>query len=513
METKTHIREQDPFRFLKRWPWEKITIWAAFLFLIYLLRSFFGVIFLTFVLSYIASNVVLWASRKMKIADRPNHPLRYLNTLAVFLVFLCILGGAGWLVLPRLVEQGRRLAQQAQELIPRKAARLMTPEDRADKIMKEVLGEERYQSFRDSPRYYPIRAQLAEAMRKIPGRPVETLETCPEEAVVKRIDRREKEDTALAGPRPARRKDLLDHLDSLLRAVMGRKRFEEFRDTPTYEQTYGQVVNSLQTTATENLPALADILTTVATRLFTYAMHFLMAIIFSFLIVMGIPTFGKKISSLAESRIGGFYQEIAPSVVSFGRSMGMAFQGQAIIALVNTALTMIGLVLLGIPYPIALGVIVFLCSFVPVLGVFISSAPIVLVCLQECGVLLAFEAVALITLIHLIEAYVLNPRILGSVMHMNPLLILVILFIGEHFFGVWGLLIGVPLCHYLFNHVILKKPFPERRRRKTGEIAILPDSQADEGDSPHEDAAKEGENAPAPPKGEAPPADPKRREP
>jgi predicted PurR-regulated permease PerM len=260
-------------------------------------------------------------------------------------------------------------------------------------------------------------------------------------------------------------------MDNFLLAFMGRARFDEFQGSPAYQQTYEQLIRTMQAAATENVPAFADLLNTVF-RFFTYLMHFLLSIIFSFMIVIGIPRFRKQILSLEESRFSGFYREISPSIVSFAKSMGMAFQGQAIIALVNTALTLVGLVLLGVPNPIALGVIVFLCSFIPVLGVFISSAPILLVALQEGGGILAVQAIVLIILIHLIEAYFLNPRILGTVMKMHPLLVLVILFVGEHFFGVWGLLIGVPLSHYLFNHVVLRKPLPERRPRRTQVIPV-----------------------------------------
>jgi hypothetical protein len=81
------------------------------------------------------------------------------------------------------------------------------------------------------------------------------------------------------------------------------------------------------------------------------------------------------------------------------------------------------------------------------------------VAIQKGGIILAIEAAGLITVIHLIEAYLLNPRIMGSVMHMHPLLVLVLLFIFEHFFGVWGLLLAVPGFHYIFYQVILgRKP-------------------------------------------------------
>ena len=51
----------------------------------------------------------------------------------------------------------------------------------------------------------------------------------------------------------------------------------------------------------------------------------------------------------------------------------------------NTVLTLIGLLLLDIPLVAMLSVIVFVCSFIPVLGVFISTMPIVLVALNAGG--------------------------------------------------------------------------------------------------------------------------------
>ncbi|MHC4599117.1 MAG: AI-2E family transporter, partial [Planctomycetota bacterium] len=383
----TSIREQDPFRFIKRLPWEKITIWAIFLLLIYFLRDFFAVIFLTFIISYIATNLVSWASEKMGIGDQPGHLLRYVSSVVVFLVFLGLLTGAGWLVLPKLFEQGRRLAEQAQDLIPA-ASQPLSAEDRADAVLQDALGEKAYHNFRDSPQYYPLRAELTQVLRRLPGQDLRGPAEPKEEGVLPRLDLDADREEGASVLQPIQRKDIRFHLDNILKAAMGRARFEEFQGSPSYEQTYGRVVNSLQSTATENLPALADLITTVAARTFTYAMHFLLSIIFSFMIVIGIPRFGKAVRTLAESRLSEFYNEIAPSIVSFGRSMGMAFQGQAVIALVNTALTLVGLVVLGIPNPIALCVIVFFCSFIPVLGVFISSAPIVLVSLQDGGVLL-----------------------------------------------------------------------------------------------------------------------------
>ena len=98
--------------------------------------------------------------------------------------------------------------------------------------------------------------------------------------------------------------------------------------------------------------------------------------------------------------------------------------------------------------------IVFLCSFVPVAGVFISSVPICLIALQMAGLQVMLAAIALITAIHLIEAYLLNPQVYGSRLRINPVIVLIILTIGGKLFHFWGLILGVPVCTYLFGHAI-----------------------------------------------------------
>ena len=72
----TGVREsqtRDELKFFRRLPWEKMTTWAIFLLLIYALRSFFAIIMITFVLSYIFKNVTQticgWAKKEEGQSD------------------------------------------------------------------------------------------------------------------------------------------------------------------------------------------------------------------------------------------------------------------------------------------------------------------------------------------------------------------------------------------------------------------------------------------------------------
>jgi predicted PurR-regulated permease PerM len=187
------------------------------------------------------------------------------------------------------------------------------------------------------------------------------------------------------------------------------------------------------------------------------------------------------VSKLDKSRIKEFYREVAPGLASFGWLMGRAFQAQAIIAAVNTGLTFSALHLLDIPHRTFLCSIVFLCSFIPVVGVVISSIPITVVALQlPGGIVLALEMVGCILIIHFIETTLLNPKIMGDMLKLHPLLVLVILLVGEHFFGVWGLLLGVPVSVYIFRFVILGGP---KGKLPNGVRSMIPslDQPADPG--------------------------------
>ncbi len=182
---------------------------------------------------------------------------------------------------------------------------------------------------------------------------------------------------------------------------------------------------------------------------------FMLSLLFSFLIVLDLPRLTLATRELKNTKIGFIYDEVAGSIYSFCQTLGRALQAQLIVAILNTTLTAMALPLLGLGENVAfLSMIVFLGSFVPVAGVFMSSIPICLITLQQSGFQLTLAAIALITIIHLVETYILNPRIYGAHLHMNPVLVLAILTIGGKLFGIWGLVLGVPICRYIFGTAI-----------------------------------------------------------
>jgi predicted PurR-regulated permease PerM len=176
--------------------------------------------------------------------------------------------------------------------------------------------------------------------------------------------------------------------------------------------------------------------------------------LFSFLIVLDLPKLSRSIEGLSNTKIGFIYDEVSDNLAGFGRVLGRALEAQLFIAICNTILTAIGIWMMGLQNLPVLSAIVFFCSFIPVAGTFISSTPICLLALTADGVGAMLLAIVLICVIHAIETYVLNPQIYGHHMHMNPVLVLIVLTIGGKLFGVWGLLLGIPIVNYFFRHAI-----------------------------------------------------------
>jgi len=207
-------------------------------------------------------------------------------------------------------------------------------------------------------------------------------------------------------------------------------------------------------------------------RGFHYISWFFLAMLFSFLIMLDLPHLSHSVRNLRYTRVADIMREISNSIALFARVVGENFRAQLIVSAVNTTLTFIGLNVLGVKAVVLLSTIVFVCGLIPVLGVFISSVPVVLMAVNSGGIGLGLWTVGLIIAIHLLEAYVLNPRIVSSVMHINPVMTLIILYIAHSIMGMWGMLLGVPIAVYAYHKISMpegKKLPPSRQHAASPE--------------------------------------------
>ncbi|MGB8931318.1 MAG: AI-2E family transporter [Anaeromyxobacteraceae bacterium] len=157
--------------------------------------------------------------------------------------------------------------------------------------------------------------------------------------------------------------------------------------------------------------------------------------------------------SMDAPRIVGFFESLVPRYwrSDYGRLLGGVdvglsgvVRGQVTIMGINGLLTFAGLYLLHVPFAFALSFVATIFYMVPIFGTIISSLPIVLLALTV-SFSKGLAALAWILVIHALETYVLNPKIMGDAARIHPVLIVLSLVVGERSAGIVGALLAVPV--------------------------------------------------------------------
>jgi predicted PurR-regulated permease PerM len=370
--------------------------WGALFLTIYILRSFFMLVFFTFVFAYVQTRGVHRLEKVIK-----NRSLRVVITN---LVILGILTAALILLVPKVKKQTEIFIFNFSSYIERMDQELFTAGDK-----------------------YPILKEIIPHLKTV------QIETEPADA-----------------PPPVKSPTM-----ALLQDLIG------LAEEESGPKNVNQVIEKLGG---------------ISGRIASVTSSFLLSLLFSFLIVLDMPHLLKQVTELQNTKLRFIYIEVAESIRNFSNVLGRSLEAQLIIAIVNSFLTAIGIVMLGIGESVAfLSVIVLFCSFIPVAGVFISSIPICLIALQTSGLQTMILAIVMIIVIHLIESYILNPRIYGTYMRINPVIVLIILTIGGKLFHIWGLILGVPVCTYIFGYAIknnyLATTSPGSRRERISTVS------------------------------------------
>ena len=126
---------------------------------------------------------------------------------------------------------------------------------------------------------------------------------------------------------------------------------------------------------------------------------------------------------------------------------------QILVAAVDAIGIGIGAAFLGIPLVIPMTVLVFLTSFVPVVGAIASGAVAVLVALVSNGLISAVIMLAVVIAVQQIESQVLQPFLMGKAVSVHPLAVILAVTGGGFLFGIVGALFAVPLVAVL-NSVV-----------------------------------------------------------
>jgi putative heme transporter len=149
-------------------------------------------------------------------------------------------------------------------------------------------------------------------------------------------------------------------------------------------------------------------------------------------------------------------------------SLTMFVRATVLVALTDAVGVVIVAAVLGVPFILAIGVLVFLGAFVPMIGATVAGTVAVLVALVDQGPVTALLMLGGVVLVQQIEGHVLQPFLMGRFVSLHPLGVIIALACGIIVAGIAGALVAVPLVaaanavvQYLANDTDLGEPDPE----------------------------------------------------
>ncbi len=213
--------------------------------------------------------------------------------------------------------------------------------------------------------------------------------------------------------------------------------------------TISQVIES------KDYEVILNILKQIKT-VWLYFFQFILSLVLSFIFIIDREKLFKYLYWIKKSSFSFLYKEYSIIIEKIIKSFWLIIKAQSMIAWVNALLTIVWLFIIWLihgwtfPFLLTLWLVVFLTWFIPVLWVFISSVPIMIIAYSFIwwyGVVI--EIILLIFIIHTIEAYYLNPKIVSRFFELPVSLTFLILIISEHLFWIIWLLIWVSLFYFV----------------------------------------------------------------
>ena len=105
-----------------------------------------------------------------------------------------------------------------------------------------------------------------------------------------------------------------------------------------------------------------------------------------------------------------------------------------------------GMLLLGVKYAVFAGIIAAILSLIPYIGNLIGGAISILLALVSGGTfLIALGVLGIFMLAQFVESYLLEPYVVGKQVELNPIMIIIIVILGEAIWGVMGMVIAIPV--------------------------------------------------------------------
>lgn len=216
------------------------------------------------------------------------------------------------------------------------------------------------------------------------------------------------------------------------------------------QQDIDNAIGSIGKYAQENSQVLTSGLTSAGT---TFG-HILVGLLLALFSLIFILIDGKNIWNFF---VRLFPTKARPAIAGSGEVSWTALKSfvrsQVIVAAVNGVGIGLGAFFIGLPLAIPIAIMVFLGSFIPVVGAILTGAVAMVIALIFNGPIAALVMLGVVILVQQAEGHILQPFLIGKAVHIHPLAIVLSVAIGTILGGIPGALFAVPVAAVLSKSI------------------------------------------------------------
>lgn len=221
----------------------------------------------------------------------------------------------------------------------------------------------------------------------------------------------------------------------------------DFVNSIDWKSKIGDIVSVI----TSGIGNVVDILFKTVTSVFSGVVSFVIGLIFSIYILLGKDKLGAQINRLMKKFIPEKWYKKTTHVISvLNESFRKYIIGQCTEALILGTLCTIGMLILRIPYATMIGALVGVTALVPIAGAYIGALVGGFIILTESPIK-ALVFIIFIVVLQQIEGNIIYPKVVGFSIGLPGIWVLAAITIGGGIFGIYGMLIAVPLAATVYK--------------------------------------------------------------
>lgn len=184
----------------------------------------------------------------------------------------------------------------------------------------------------------------------------------------------------------------------------------------------------------------------VGVKLFHALLVIILTPIFAFYLLIDLPHLKQVADGLIPTAA-------RPEVLVLARRMNAAvggfFRGQLVVALIVGILVSIGLLIIGLPFWLLIGMVAGFFNMIPLVGPYIGGIPALVIALTTKEPITALWVILIMVTVQQIDNHFISPVVMHRVVKLHPVLVMLALLLGGTLGGFFGLLVAVPTAAIL----------------------------------------------------------------